>query len=140
MISIPSIVRAAIARFIPGVLVFLGVCLCATAKIKGITLGPDQIDGLTVLTLSMTLGFAASLVSIRFLLRSSAGILGRRGVAAGFIAPCVLLTLEMLHGSPVSHAVNYSFAFVAGALTTMALFVPLNSITSIDARERKQAI
>src|SRR3954471_12745562 len=140
MISIPSIVRGAITRFIPGVLVFLGCCLYATAKIKGITLGPDQMDGLTVLTLSMTLGFAASLVSIRFILRSSAGILGRRGVLAGFISPCLLLILDMLHGSPIPHALNYSFAFVAGALTTMALFVPLNSSTSIDVRERGQAI
>jgi hypothetical protein len=101
-----------------------------TASLKGITLGPAQISGFTALTLFMTLGFGASLLPMRFVLRSKAGVTGRLGMLAGFSSPIVLLALEMLHGSPVSHSVNYTFAFLAGSVTTVALFAPRISIIS----------
>src|SRR5689334_18807365 len=96
MISAPSILRAAVTRFIPGVLLFLGCGLYFTARIKGITLGPEQIDGLTALTLFMALGFVVILVPIRRILRSTASVTGRTGVLAGFASPSLLLGLEML--------------------------------------------
>jgi hypothetical protein len=108
MISGSAIVRASIARFIPGVLLFLGCCLCMTASLKGITLGPVQISGFTALTLFMTLGFGASLLPMRFVLRSKAGVTGRLGMLAGF-SSLIALAQEMLHGSPVRTGQLHTF-------------------------------
>jgi hypothetical protein len=58
------------------------------------------------------------------------GVTGRLGMLAGFSSPIVLLALEMLHGSPVSHSVNYTFAFLAGSVATIALVAPRISIIS----------
>jgi hypothetical protein len=109
-------------RFIPGVVGFLGCGLYLTARIKGITLGQPQIAGFTNLTLFMTLGFVASLLVARPVLAAAAGVDGRRSLLAGFASPCVLLVLGMLHGSPLSHMINYAFAFASGATVTMAMF------------------
>lgn len=124
MISRPTIFRAALCRFIPGVLAFLGCGLYLTARLKSITLGPAQVEGFTNLTLFMALGFVVSISAVRRALPRGAGVDGRRSVLAGFAAPALLLALEMLHGGPVSHTLNYGFAFAAGSAVSLAMFAP----------------
>lgn len=124
MISRPTILRAALLRFIPGVLTFLGGGLYVTARNKGIALGPEQIEGFGNLTFFMTLGFLTIVSVMRRALPSAARVAGRRGLLAGFASPAVLLALEIVHGSPASHALNYGFAFLAGSLVTLVMFVP----------------
>jgi hypothetical protein len=123
MISFPTILRAAVRRFIPGVLAFLGCCLYFSARVSDITLGPPQVEGLTNLVVFMTLGFGTTLHVMRRVLPRGARVDGWRSAAAGFAAPAVLLTLEMLHGGPGSHSLNYALAFVAGGCVSLASFV-----------------
>jgi len=141
MISPPTILRAALLRFIPGVLAFLGCGLYFTASRKGIALGPDQMEGFTNLTLFMALGFVTSITAMRRALSPSAGVGGRRSVIAGFASPAVLLALEIMHGSPVSHWLNYAFAFVAGTVVSVAMFIPgsvrvAERVARVDDRPR----
>jgi hypothetical protein len=82
------------------------------------------MEGFTNLTLFMALGFVASVSTVRRALPRAAGVDGRRSVLAGFVAPAVLLVLEMLHGSPVSHTLNYTFAVAAGSAVSLAMFAP----------------
>jgi len=123
MISFPTILRAAVRRFIPGVLAFLVASLYVGARTKAITLGRSQIEGLTNLVAFMTLGFTTTLLAMRRVLPRAARVDGWRSVAAGFAAPAVLLALEMLYRGPVPHSLNYTFAFVAGGCASLAPFV-----------------
>jgi hypothetical protein len=124
MISRFTIIRAAIGRFIPGVLAFLGCGLYVTARMKGLTLGPPQIEGVTILTLFMALGFVIGVSVVRRVLPRAAGVDGRRSLFAGFVSPVVLLALEMMRGGPISHRLSYGLAVVAGSAVSLAVFVP----------------
>jgi len=104
-----------------------GGALVLTARTKGITLEAPQIDGFMALTLFLSVGYVLGLEIIRRRLDAEAHVDGRRSVLAGFAAPCVLLGFEVLHGSPVSHNLNYLFATAAGAMTTVAMFAPWTS-------------
>ena len=124
MISRPTILRSVIGRFLPGVLAFFGGGLYLTARVKGLALGPAQIETFTGLMLFMTLGFVTCVSLLRRVLPRAAGVDGRRSVLAGFTAPMILLALDVMHGSPISHAVNYTFAFVAGSAASLAMIAP----------------
>jgi len=90
MISRPTILRSVIGRFLPGVLAFFGGGLYLTARVKGLTLGPAQIEAFTSLMLVMTLGFVTCVSLLRRVLPRAAGVDGRRSVIAGFTAPMIL--------------------------------------------------
>ena len=133
MISFRTILRAAATRFVPGVFAFLGAGFYLTARIKGITIGPEQVEGFTALTAFLTLGFVIGVALLRPNLEKSAGVTGRRAVLAGFGATCVLLGFGVLHGSPLPHTLNYVFAFAAGCLTTLGMFLPWISPRAVAA-------
>jgi hypothetical protein len=124
MISMPSILRAGVKRFVPGVVAFLIGSLVVSASWKEITLGPSQMAGFAQLIMSMFAGHVAGLATFRKKIGRTARIDGRRTVLAGFASAPVLLVLEILHGSPTGRLLNCAFAFAAGAGTSVLLFAP----------------
>lgn len=133
MIPVRTIIRAAVTRFIPGVLAFLFGGLVFTARMKGITLEAPQIDGFTALIFFLTCGYVVGLALLRPNLERSAGVEGRRSVLAGFGATCVLLGIGVVHGSPTPHVLSDVFAFGSGALTALVLFAPWASRPALVA-------
>ncbi len=129
-----SILRGAITRFIPGVLTFFGGSFLLAAAVKGITIGPVQVQGFTALGLCMTLGYCITLGLMRPSLAASAQIEGRRSLLAGLASTCVLLELGIMHGSPTPRVIMFGFATLAGTIITAAMFFPW--MTAEKRRER----
>jgi hypothetical protein len=136
-----SILRGALARFVPGVLAVFGVSFVLAAALKGSEIGPNQVVGFLSLGLAMTLGYVVTLGLLRPSLDAGARVEGRRSLLAGLGSTCLLLGLGMLHSGPTSQAVMNGFALLAGGLTTAGIFFPwLASATQReDAFERELA-
>ena len=123
MVAASEIVRGALLRFVPTLLVVIGAIAIPPRILSGegfhaagLAMGALEIVGLT-------LGFGAVLLAARHRLRDDAAVGGRRANVAALGGILGLLAMSIaIQG--VSPGRAFLFSTVAGAAVTLALFAP----------------
>ncbi|MDZ4258654.1 MAG: hypothetical protein U0974_07670 [Gemmatimonadales bacterium] len=120
MISLRTIVRGVLTRFLPAFLL-------GTAIMYGIASRADRLVvgllGLATVFALVTLGYAAALIAMRFRLRADANVAGRRSVVAGLLAPAAYLGGLMLL-APRGTLTFFGACVVIGAALATGMFFP----------------
>ncbi|HRP08120.1 MAG TPA: hypothetical protein PLL69_06485 [Gemmatimonadales bacterium] len=120
MLSLSTILRGTLARFLPALIVGFSVIYALASLTDRTTIGWLPVVTAYVL---VTLGYFLALMTLRFRLRADAGVAGRRSVVAGLLAPSAAF-LGILGVAPNSELAAIVTFFAVGAALAVGMFFP----------------
>lgn len=120
MISLRSIAKAVMLRFLPGYAMGVAALLTLGSLTGGVHVGWELLVLLCALACG---GFGAMLAVLRFRLRATADVTGRRSLLAGVLAPPAMLTAMVAFRAYSQFGVVVIAALV-GAAMALAMYLP----------------
>ena len=120
MISLRTILRGTLTRFIPGFIL-------GTAIFYGLVSLTDRVSvgwlNLAVAYALVTVGYTAALAALRYRLRADADVAGRRSSVAGLLVPAAYVSGLVVLASQSLLSQNV-LAVVIGAVLAVGMFFP----------------
>ena len=120
MILLRSIAKAVLVRFVPGYAVGVAALLALGTAAGGVHIGWGLLFQLCAIACA---GFGATLVALRFRLRATADVAGRRSLLAGVLAPPAVVTAMVVFRAYSQFGLLLTAALV-GAVMALAMYFP----------------